>query len=196
MKKVGIFGGSYNPIHIGHLALANYLCEYGDLDEVWFMVSPQNPLKRNDKLWDDDLRLELVRLAVEGYPKLHASDFEFNLPRPSYTIHTLDALQEAYPDHEFTLIIGADNWQLFHRWKASDEIIARHHLLVYPRPGYEIDEATLPPSVKKVNTPLIEVSSTFIRESLAQGKDVRYFLHPKVWERIQSCHPEQSEGSR
>ena len=196
MKKVGIFGGSYNPIHIGHLALANYLCEFGDLDEVWFMVSPQNPLKRNDKLWDDDLRLELVRLAVEGYPKLHASDFEFHLPRPSYTIHTLDALQEAYPDHEFTLIIGADNWQLFHRWKASDEIIARHHLLEYPRPGFEIDEATLPPSVKKVNTPLIEVSSTFIRESLAQGKDVRFFLHPKVWERIQSCHPEQSEESR
>ena len=196
MKKVGIFGGSYNPIHIGHLALANYLCEFGDLDEVWFMVSPQNPLKRNDKLWDDDLRLELVRLAVEGYPKLHASDFEFHLPRPSYTIHKLDALQEAYPDHEFTLIIGADNWQLFHRWKASDEIIARHHLLVYPRPGYEIDEATLPSSVKKVNTPLIEVSSTFIRESLAQGKDVRFFLHPKVWERIQSCHPEQSEESR
>ena len=195
MKKVGIFGGSYNPIHIGHLALANYLCEFGDLDEVWFMVSPQNPLKRNDQLWDDDLRLELVRLAVEGYPKLHASDFEFHLPRPSYTVHTLDALQETYPDYEFTLIIGADNWQLFPQWKAPEEIIARHHLLVYPRPGYEIDEATLPSSVKKVNTPLIEVSSTFIRESLAQGKDVRYFLHPKVWERIQSCHPEHSEGS-
>lgn len=193
MKKVGIFGGSYNPIHIGHLALANYLCEFGDLDEVWFMVSPQNPLKRNDELWDDDLRLELVRLAVEGYPKLHASGFEFQLPRPSYTIHTLDALKKTYPDHEFTLIIGADNWQLFPRWKASDEIITRHRLLVYPRPGYEIAETTLPSSVKKVNTPLIEVSSTFIRESLAKGKDVRYFLHPKVWERIQSCHPEHRE---
>ena len=196
MKKVGIFGGSYNPIHIGHLALANYLCEYGDLDEVWFMVSPQNPFKLNDKLWDDNLRLELVRLAVEDYPKLHASDFEFHLPRPSYTIHTLDALKEAYPDHEFTLIIGADNWQSFPRWKSPEEIIARHRLLVYPRPGYEIDETALPPSVQKVDTPLIEVSSTFIRESLAQGKDVRYFLHPKVWERIQHCHPERSEESR
>ena len=184
MKKVGIFGGSYNPIHIGHLALANYLCEYGDLDEVWFMVSPQNPFKRKAKLWDDNLRLELVQLAVEGYPKLHASDFEFHLPRPSYTIHTLDALKASYPDHEFTLIIGADNWRLFPRWKAADEIIARHQILVYPRPGYEIDENDLPTSVRKVDTPLLEVSSTFIRESLAQGKDIRYFLHPKVWERI------------
>ena len=103
MKKVGIFGGSYNPIHIGHLALANYLCEFGDLDEIWFMVSPQNPFKAHSSdLWDDNLRLELVRLAVEDYPKLQASDFEFHLPRPSYTIHTLNALQEAYPDHEFT----------------------------------------------------------------------------------------------
>ena len=191
MKKVGIFGGSYNPIHIGHLALANYLCEYSDLDEIWFMVSPQNPLKRNDKLWDDNLRLELVRLAVEDYPKLHASDFEFHLPRPSYTINTLDALKEKYPEHEFTLIIGADNWQLFPRWRAADEIIDRHHILVYPRPGYEIDASTLPASVRKVNTPLLEVSSTFIRESLAQGKDIRYFLHPKVWERITCFFKEQ-----
>jgi len=165
------------------------------LDEVWFMVSPQNPLKRNNKLWDDALRLELVRLATEGYPKLHASDFEFHLPRPSYTIHTLDALKEAYPGHEFILIIGADNWHLFPKWKSPEEIIARHRLLVYPRPGYEIDENTLPPSVQKVDTPLIEVSSTFIRESLEQGKDVRYFLHPKVWERIQSCHQEHCEES-
>jgi len=186
MIRTGIFGGSYNPIHIGHLALANYLCEFSHLDEVWFMVSPQNPLKRNDKLWDDDLRLELVQLAIEGYPKLHASDFEFHLPRPSYTIHTLNALKEAYPDHEFTLIIGADNWQLFPQWKSSDEIIAHHQILVYPRPGYDIDENSLPASVRKVDTPMLEVSSTFIRKSLELGKDVRYFLHPKVWERI-SC---------
>ena len=143
-------------------------------------------------LMDDNLRLELVRLAVEDYPKLQASDFEFRLPRPSYTIHTLDALQEAYPNHEFTLIIGADNWVSFPRWRASNEILARHHLLVYPRPGYEIDESTLPPSVQKVNTPLIEVSSTFIRESLEQGKDVRYFLHPKVWEKISCIFKEES----
>ena len=186
MIKTGIFGGSYNPIHIGHLALANYLCEFGDLDEIWFMVSPQNPLKQNDELWDDNLRLDLVCLAVEDYPRLHASDFEFHLPRPSYTIHTLDALKETYPNREFSLIIGADNWQLFPCWKNSDEIIARHRVLVYPRPGYTIDETQLPASVQKINTPLLEISSTFIRESLKQGKDVRYFLHAKVWEKI-SC---------
>lgn len=184
IKKVGIFGGSFNPIHIGHLALANYLCEFSHLDEVWFMVSPQNPLKRNDKLWDDELRLELARLATEDYPKFKVCDIEFQLPRPSYTIHTLNALKEAYPGHEFTLLIGADNWKLFPHWKASDEIIAHHKVLVYPRPGYEIDENELPPSVSLVHTPLLEVSSTFIRESIEAQKDVRYFLHTKVWERI------------
>lgn len=184
IKKVGIFGGSFNPIHIGHLALANYLCEFSHLDEVWFMVSPQNPLKRNDKLWDDELRLELAHLATEDYPKFKVCDIEFQLPRPSYTIHTLNALKEAYPGHEFTLLIGADNWKLFPHWKASDEIIAHHKVLVYPRPGYEIDENELPPSVSLVHTPLLEVSSTFIRESIEAQKDVRYFLHPKVWERI------------
>ena len=197
MKKTGIFGGSYNPIHIGHLALANYLCEYGDLDEIWFMVSPQNPFKAHSSdLWDDQLRLELVRLAVEEYPKFHASDFEFHLPRPSYMVNTLEKLREAYPDREFTLIIGADNWASFPRWKDADTIMANHPLIIYPRPGSEIDESTLPTNIRLVNTPLLEVSSTFIRESLKQGKDVRYFLHPKVWERIQPCHPEQSEESR
>lgn len=185
MIKTGIFGGSYNPIHIGHLALANYLCEYGKLDELWFMVSPQNPFKANSTdLWNDDLRLELVRLAVEDYPKFHASDFEFHLPRPSYMVNTLQKLREAYPDREFILIIGADNWTSFPHWKDANIIMAHHKLMVYPRPGYEIDESTLPSQVQLVNTPLLEVSSTFIRESLKQGKDIRYFLHPKVWERI------------
>ena len=185
MIRTGIFGGSYNPIHIGHLALANYLCEYGDLDELWFMVSPQNPFKANDTdLWDDDLRLELVRLATEEYPKFKASDFEFHLPRPSYMVNTLQKLREVHPDREFTLIIGADNWLSFPRWKEPETILAHHPLIVYPRPGYEIDDSTLPQNVRLVNTPLLEVSSTFIRESVKQGKDVRYFLHPKVWERI------------
>ena len=184
MKRIGLFGGSFNPIHIGHLALANYLCEFSHLDEVCFMVSPQNPLKRNAQLWDDDLRLELARLAIEDYPKFKVCDIEFQLPRPSFTIHTLNALKETYPNHEFTLIIGADNWALFPRWRSADEIIARHKVLVYPRPGYEVDIDELPPSITLVETPLLEVSSTFIRESLEAGKDVRYFVHPKVWERI------------
>ena len=124
--NIGIFSGSFNPVHIGHLALANYLCEYEGLDQVWFMVSPRNPLKEADELMDDSLRLKLVQLAVEGYPKFRASDFEFRLPRPSYTVHTLDELRRAYPQHVFHLIIGSDNWLLFPRWRESERILAHH----------------------------------------------------------------------
>lgn len=182
--RTGIFGGSFNPIHIGHLALANYLCEYSELDEVWFLVSPHNPLKEQTGLWDDHLRLELVQLAIAGYPKFHASDFEFNLPRPSYMIHTLQVLQETYPDREFILIIGADNWEIFPRWYKADEILAHHRIIIYPRLGCTVDATTLPPSVQLVNTPLLEISSTFIRQALHEGRDIRYFLHPAVYERL------------
>lgn len=192
--KTGIFGGSFNPIHIGHLALANYLCEYGGLDELWFMVSPHNPLKEQADLWDDHWRLELVRLAVADYPRFRASDVEFHLPRPSYMIHTLDYLQQAYPDREFVLVVGADNWVLFPRWYRSDEILSRFRLMVYPRPGYPVDAATLPATVELVQTPLLEISSTFIRQALREGRDVRYFLHPAVYDRLRHS-AEKSEAS-
>ncbi|MGL4851371.1 MAG: nicotinate (nicotinamide) nucleotide adenylyltransferase [Phocaeicola sp.] len=183
--KTALFGGSFNPIHIGHLALANYLCEWGGVDELWFLVSPQNPLKaEKSDLWDDQLRLELVEAAIANYPKFKACHIEFELPRPSYTIHTLRALAHRYPEREFTLVIGTDNWQLFPRWYESEQILANYSILIYPRPGFDIDEALLPKQVRLVETPLIEVSSTFIRESLAAGKDVRYFLHASVYERI------------
>lgn len=187
--KTGIFGGSFNPIHIGHLALANYLCEYSDLDEIWFLVSPHNPLKEQADLWDDNLRLELVKLAIADYPRFHASDFEFHLPRPSYTVNTLDALQSAHPDRKFTLIIGADNWEIFPRWYKAEEILKNHHIMIYPRPGYSIDCNKLPSSVQVVDTPLLEVSSTFIRQALQEGKDIRYFLHPAVYEHLRLTTP-------
>ncbi len=183
--RTGIFGGSFNPIHIGHLALANYLCENGYIDEIWFLVSPQNPFKQNQSLLDDRLRLKLVQAAIKGYPHFHASDFEFHLPKPSYTANTLNKLSEAYPDRNFYLIIGADNWEAFDRWKSPEEIIARHNILVYPRLGYDINPDSLPPNVKAVDSPIIEVSSTFIRESISRGKDVRYFLHPSVYDIIE-----------
>ncbi len=184
--NVGIFSGSFNPIHIGHLALANYLCEFEGLDEVWFLVSPHNPLKEEQALMDDELRLRLVQLAIEGYPRFRASDFEFHLPRPSYTVHTLEALKRDYPRHTFHLIIGSDNWQLFPRWYQAERIVAENRLLIYPRPGYPVQASELPPSVRLVHSPVMEISSTFIRRALEQGHDVRYFLHPKVYEALKS----------
>lgn len=184
--KTGIFSGSFNPIHIGHLALANYLCEYEGLDEIWFMVSPQNPLKVQTELWSDELRLQLVKLSICDYPRFQVSDFEFYLPRPSYSVHTLEKLHEAYPEREFHFIIGSDNWEHFDRWYQWERIIKENRIIVYPRPGFPVNEENLPDSVRLVHSPVFEISSTFIRKALNTGKDIRYFLHPKAWEVIKS----------
>ncbi|MCS2894269.1 nicotinate (nicotinamide) nucleotide adenylyltransferase [Parabacteroides faecis] len=178
IKKLntGIFSGSFNPVHIGHLALANWLCEFAGLDEVWFVITPHNPLKDRSNLMDDRLRYELVEASIAGYPKFKASDFEFSLPQPTYTIDTLRALEKTYPDRQFHFIMGADNWTSIKRWKESDQLISNYPILVYPRKGYEIQLPSDIPSICKVDAPLMEISSTFIRESLKAGKDVRFFL--------------------
>lgn len=184
--QTGIFSGSFNPIHIGHLALANYLCEYEGLDEIWFMVSPQNPLKAQADLWSDELRLKLVQLSIADYPRFQASDFEFHLPRPSYSVHTLEKLHETFPEREFHFIIGSDNWLRFDRWYQSERIIRENKIIIYPRPGFPVKEDELPGTVRLVHSPEFEISSTFIRDALSEGKDIRYFVHPKVWEYIKT----------
>jgi nicotinate-nucleotide adenylyltransferase len=176
-----IFPGSFNPIHIGHLALANWICEYGGVDELWFMVTPHNPLKEKDGLIDDERRLEWVKRAIGDYPKFRASDFEFSLPQPSYTVNTLKALKEAYPDREFALVMGADNWSVIKRWACWEEVLT-YNIFVYPRRGFEIDIPKEYETVRRIDAPLIEISSTFVRESIEAGKDVRFFLPEAIRE--------------
>lgn len=185
MKKVGIYSGSFNPIHIGHLALANYLCEYENFDEIWFVVSPINPWKEGEKLMPYDFRLKLVEMSIDGYPHFKASDFESHLPQPSYTFHTLEELRATYPDIRFSLIVGADNWEKFRNWRNWQEIVAHHDLYVYPRKGYSIDMTKpLPDYLHIVKSPILEISSTFIRQAIKEGHDMRFFVHPAVWQSL------------
>ncbi|WP_418895040.1 nicotinate (nicotinamide) nucleotide adenylyltransferase [Limibacterium fermenti] len=185
-KQIGIFPGSFNPIHCGHLILANYMCEFTCLDEVWFVVSPHNPLKEAQGLLDDELRLQMAERALEKFDKLKVSDIEFSMPRPSYTIDTLRLLSSENPDKEFVLILGGDNWRLFEQWKEYIRLRQEFKILIYPRLG---EEVTIPPelaaTISYVKAPIVEISSTFIRNSLKDGKDVRAFLPPAVYDMIQ-----------
>ena len=182
--KIGLFFGSFNPIHIGHLAIANYMVEFTDLDKVWFVISPHNPLKQKKTLLTDIHRLQMVRLAIEFDNRFKASSIEFDLPQPSYTINTLTYLKEQYPENEFILIMGSDGLSTFHKWKNYKQLIANYQRYVYPRPDTEAEYLQNLENGKVVEAPLIEISSTFIREAIADGKDVRYFLPEKVWQYI------------
>lgn len=170
--NIGIFGGSFNPIHNGHIMLARKIKELAGLDEVWFVVSPHNPLKESDGLMPDEERLRLVEAALKDEPGLVASSYEFKLPRPSYMLHTLQCLSKDYPNDKFTLIIGADNWLCFDKWHGYKDIIAAYDIAVYPREGSTIDAATLPPNVTLVDTGLYNVSSTQIRGMVSKGEPI------------------------
>ena len=186
--KIGLFFGSFNPVHVGHMVLANYMLEYTDLDKVWFVISPQNPFKKKESLLDEKQRLHMVSLAIGDNNKLKASDIEFKLPQPSYTINTLAHLSEKYPKNEFALIMGADNLESFHKWKNYEEILKHHDIYVYPRINSNGGDLANHPKVKITNAPLIEISSTEIRKAIKEKKDVRYFVPETVWNYLTEMH--------
>lgn len=188
MIKTGIYGGSFNPIHNGHIALAKAFLRLAALDEVWFVVSPQNPFKVNDHLLDDRWRLRLTKAALQGETRLMASDYEFHLPKPSYMWHTLQSMSREYPDREFTLLIGGDNWTTFHRWYHADDILSHYSLAVYPRKDNPIDTATIPPNVQLINAELLDISSTEVRHRITKGQDISHLVPPRVAELITKNH--------
>ena len=180
--RIGIYGGSFNPIHKGHTELARAIVEQGCVDELWMLVSPLNPLKQDETtdIAEYAHRLRMAELATEGIDGVRVSDFESHLPLPSYMVTTLGELDKAYPEHEFVLVIGADNWERFPRWYHADEILAHYPILIYRRPGCTFDETSLPSTVQVVTTPLYDISSTDIRTSARRGRLLRRWLDPKV----------------
>jgi nicotinate-nucleotide adenylyltransferase len=187
--KIGLYFGTFNPIHIGHLIIANHMAEHSDLEQIWLVVTPHNPHKKKDTLLDDYSRLEMVYLATADFPKLKPSEIEFKLPQPNYTVHTLAHLQEKYPQHEFSLIMGEDNIRSLPKWKNHEVILQNHDLYVYPRVSTTpITEAemleTFGEKVHFINAPRVEISSTLIRESIQQGKNVVPLLSTNVWKCI------------
>ena len=187
--KVGLYFGTYNPIHIGHLAIANYMVEFTDIDQLWFVVSPQNPFKKKHNLLDDYQRLEMVHRAIEGDDRLRASNIEFNLPKPSYTADTLAYLKDQHPDYEFVILIGSDNLENFHRWKNHEAILENYGVLVYPRPGFDPQKVQVHKNIVLAEeAPLMEISASFIRKAIHEGKDVRHFLPPRTWEYLEEMN--------
>lgn len=184
--NIGLYFGTFNPIHVGHLIIANHLVEYSNLDEIWFVVTPQSPDKVRKSLLDNHHRLELVYRALEDYPKLKPSDVEFKMPQPNYTVHTLAELSDKYPSDHFSLIMGEDNIRSFHKWKNYEVILENHDIYVYPRMSNSnrIPELLNHPKVKKVDAPIIQISATLIRDGIKHQKNVKPMLTEKVWQYI------------
>lgn len=182
--KIGLYFGTFNPIHIGHLIIANHMAEHSDLNQIWFVVTPQSPFKVKASMLDNHHRLEMVYRATKDYDKLRPNDIEFGLPQPNYTIDTLTYLQEKYPNYEFSLIMGEDNLKGFHKWKNYELILANHSIYVYPRLSEGVIETQFDkhPKIHRVEAPIMELSSTFIRNSIKKGKNVKPMLPEHVWE--------------
>lgn len=190
-QHIGIFGGTFDPIHNGHIKLAASFLEKLHLDEVWFLVTPQNPWKQNSSLSPDDVRFQMVQKALEGHEGLVASDYEFHLDKPSYSYQTLRHLREDFPDKEFILLIGADNWVKFNNWAEYEEILANHSIAVYPRKGYEVDENTMPQNVQFVKTRLYNVSSTEIRERISKGQSIAGMVPKEIVELVKTRYTDR-----
>jgi len=194
MAKIGLYFGSFNPVHIGHIAIAGYMTEYSGLDQVWFVVSPHNPLKKKATLLADHHRLYMTQLAIGDNDRMKASDIEFKLPVPSYTIDTLTYLKEKYSKNELCLVMGEDNLYTLHKWKNAEELVDRYSIYVYPRPDSAkpssilLDQLLSKADIHKVNSPMMDISGTFIREGIKKGKNMSYFLSAPVWKYIKEMH--------
>lgn len=187
--KVGLYFGSYNPIHVGHLVIGNFMVEYTDIDQLWFVVSPQNPHKQKKNLLDDYQRLEMVHRAVQGDDRLRASNIEFNLSKPSYTVDTLAFLKDQYPQYDFKILMGSDNLENFHKWKNYETIVENFGVIVYPRPGFDRSKVKVHKNITIAEgAPLMEISSSFIRNAIKEGRDVRHFVPLKTWEYMEEMN--------
>lgn len=198
--KIGLYFGTFNPIHVGHLIIANHMAEHADLDQIWMVVTPHNPLKKKNTLLDDYHRLQMVHLATEDFPKIKPSDIEFKLSQPNYTVNTLVHLEEKYPNYEFSLIMGEDNLKSLHKWKNYEAILAHHEIYVYPRleAKVSVEEAISSDAdnldlkilqkfgtkIHMIDAPVVEISATFIRDNIKKGKNVQPLLPAKVWDYI------------
>ncbi|MDD2564410.1 MAG: nicotinate (nicotinamide) nucleotide adenylyltransferase [Salinivirgaceae bacterium] len=186
-KTTGLFFGTFNPIHIGHMAIANYIKSFANMDELWFIVSPQSPFKKHQTISDDRHRLEMVRQAIGNTPGYRASDVEFQMPTPSYTIDTIVYLNEKHPRRKFSLIMGADNLEQITKWKNYEELLKRCPIFVYPRPGHSVD-VPAGANITVVNAPLMEISSSFIRKAVQENREIPFFLPQGVWEYIEKMN--------
>ncbi len=194
MPKIGLYFGSFNPVHLGHLAIAGYMTEFTGLNQVWFVVSPHNPLKKKETLLADHHRLYMTQLAIGDNDNLKATDIEFKLPVPSYTIDTLTYLREKYTKNEFCLVMGEDNLYTLHKWKNADDLVSNYQIYVYPRPDSDkpsspqLNKLLMKAEVHHVKAPLMEISGTFIRDGIRKGKNMSYFLPPEVWKYVKEMH--------